>query len=112
MMSTPLGRLRVIGFVEGISYLVLMGIAMPLKYLAGMPLPVKVTGWAHGVLFVLFCFALLQVFLVRRWSFLKGALAFAASLVPFGTFVLDRRLRDEEREAASAAVSPATVESR
>jgi integral membrane protein len=100
MLTTPIGRLRVIGFVEGISYLVLMGIAMPLKYFAGMPMAVKVTGWAHGVLFVAFSFALLHVFLARRWSFVKGALAFIAALVPFGTFVLDKHLRQEEAGVA------------
>lgn len=99
MLATPIGRLRVIGFVEGISYLVLVGIAMPLKYFADMPMAVRVTGTAHGVLFVLFCLALLHVFLVQRWSLLRGALAFASSLVPFGTFVLDRSLRDEEAGA-------------
>lgn len=100
MLRTPIGRLRVIGFLEGISYLVLLGIAMPLKYLAGMPMAVKMFGWAHGVLFVAFCAALLQVFLVHRWSLFKAGIAFVASLLPFGTFVLDRRLRDEERAGA------------
>jgi integral membrane protein len=100
MLTTAIGRLRVIGFVEGISYLVLMGIAMPLKYLADMPMAVKVTGWAHGVLFVAFSFALLHVFLVHKWSFVKGALAFIAALVPFGTFVLDRHLREEQADAS------------
>ena len=71
---------------------------MPLKYWAAFPGPVKYVGWAHGALFVLFCFTLLQVWYVRRWSFLKVAGAFAASLVPFGTFVLDRRVKREEEE--------------
>lgn len=93
-----LHRFRIIGILEGISYLILLFIAMPLKYLADMPLPVKYTGWAHGVLFVLFGIALLQVWYVRRWSFLKVVGAFIASLLPFGTFVLDKRLKREEEE--------------
>jgi integral membrane protein len=97
-LSTPLGRFRLIALLEGISYLILVGIAMPLKYLAGQPLAVKYVGWAHGVLFVLFCLALLHVWVNRRWSFLKAAMAFIASLVPFGTFVLDRTLVQEENQ--------------
>ena len=93
-----LQRFRFIGILEGISYLVLLGIAMPLKYLAKIPEPVKYVGWAHGLLFVLFGLALLQVWLVRRWSFTKAAGAFIASLLPFGTFVLDKRIRREEQE--------------
>jgi len=92
-----LHRFRVIGILEGISYLVLLFIAMPLKYVAGKPELVKYVGWAHGVLFVLFGLALLHVWIVRRWSFLKAVGAFIASLLPFGTFVLDKRLRREEQ---------------
>ena len=98
MWKTALGRLRLIGLLEGVSYLVLLGVAMPLKYLAGIPLAVKVTGWAHGLLFVLFCAALLEVFVQRRWSIGKGAVAFIASLVPLGTFLLDKRLRAEAED--------------
>lgn len=97
LLHTPIGRLRVFGIIEGVSYLVLLGIAMPLKYLAGQPMAVKVCGWIHGVLFVAFCAALLQVFLVHRWSLFKAGLVFVSSLLPFGTFVIDGRLRDEDR---------------
>jgi integral membrane protein len=96
--KVTLHRFRIIAVLEGISFLVLLFIAMPLKYLAAQPGPVKYVGWAHGVLFVLFCFALLQVWYVRRWSFLQVAGAFAASLLPFGTFVLDKRVKREEEE--------------
>ena len=102
MLRTPLGRLRLVGNVEGISYLVLLFIAMPLKYLAGMPLAVRAVGMAHGVLFVLFVVALLHAAAVRRWPLLRTALALASSLVPFGTFVLDRSLWEEEAQAAAA----------
>ncbi|WP_026462097.1 DUF3817 domain-containing protein [Adhaeribacter aquaticus] len=92
-----LRRFRHIGILEGISYLILLFIAMPLKYLAQIPEPVKYVGWVHGVLFVLFCLALLQVWVLRKWSFLKVVGAFVASLLPFGTFILDKRLRKEEQ---------------
>ncbi len=96
-MKTPISRFRVIGIIEGISYLILLGIAMPLKYLAGIPEVVKVVGWAHGVLFVLYCLALLHVWIARRWSFGRAVLAFIVSLLPFGTFIFDKSLRREEQ---------------
>ena len=101
MMNTPISRLRTIGIYEGISFLVLLGIAMPLKYMAGIPEFVKYTGWAHGVLFVLYMLAVLQVTLAHNWSFSKVAMAVFASLVPFGPFMLDKRLlKAEEQKAA------------
>lgn len=94
--STPegnaIGFLRRIGKVEAISFLVLLGIAMPLKYFADWPLGVKVVGWAHGVLFVVFIFALARARLVGRLSVAMAALAFVASLLPFGPFLIDERL--------------------
>lgn len=96
MLKTPIGRLRLIAFVEGCSYLLLLGVAMPLKYLAGLPLAVRIAGSIHGLLFVLFCAALLQVMLARGWPLLRGALVFASSLVPFGTFAIDGQLARED----------------
>ncbi|USG63826.1 DUF3817 domain-containing protein [Brevibacillus ruminantium] len=96
MLQTPLGRLRFIGLIEGISYLVLLGIAMPLKYMADMPKAVTIAGSLHGVFFVLFMAALAHVFFANRWSFLRAVGAFIASLIPFGNFVLDVQLKKEE----------------
>ena len=95
-MSTPLSRFRAIALSEGISFLVLLIIAMPMKYMLDIPEPVKYVGWAHGVLFVLYVLTLAHVFFAERWSFLKGVLAFALSFVPFGTFWLDKKLKEEE----------------
>ena len=96
MTDTPIGRLRLVGLVEGVSYLVLLAIAMPLKYFAGLPQAVEVVGWAHGVLFVLFGFALLHAMLAARWSIGRAAVVFVAALLPFGTFAIDGRLRRED----------------
>lgn len=93
-MKPSVNRLRIIGIYEGISYLLLLFIAMPLKYLADLPKAVTFVGWAHGVLFVLFMFALTHVWVVAQWSFKKMLYAFAAALVPFGTFYLDKRLKE------------------
>ncbi len=98
--GSSLGRFRLIAITEGISYLVLLFIAMPLKYFADIPAVVKYTGWIHGVLFVLYMVALLQVWIQYRWKFGKVVMAFIASLLPFGTFVLDRRLKQEQQVMA------------
>lgn len=93
--TTPLGRFRLVAITEGISYLFLVFIAMPLKYFAGFPEAVKYSGWLHGLLFILFMIALLEVTLKRKWTLLKATLGFIASLIPFGAFVFDRELKKE-----------------
>lgn len=92
LLSSTLGRLRLIGFLEGLSFLVLLGIAMPLKYLAGQPLAVRHVGMAHGLLFVLYVLLLISATIQYGWSARKAVLGFVASLVPFGTFWADKRL--------------------
>lgn len=102
MMKTSIGRLRAVGLLEGASFLVLLFIAMPLKYMAGMPMAVKLVGWAHGVLFVLYLAILGQTAIALRWSLLRVGAALLASLLPFGPFVLDVWLRREEQAATGA----------
>jgi integral membrane protein len=99
MLKTPLGRFRAVALLEGLSFIVLLFIAMPLKYLAGMPQAVRFVGMAHGLLFVLYLFALMEAAISLRWGFVRVVMAFGASLVPFGNFLLDARLRQEERAA-------------
>lgn len=91
-LSTALGRLRLTALLEGVSFLVLLLIAMPLKYLAGQPNAVRVVGMAHGVLFVLYVLLLIQQGIARRWSWRTMILGFVASLVPLGTFWADKKL--------------------
>lgn len=95
-LKTNLGKFRLIALLEGISFIVLVFIAMPLKYGFGMPLFVKYFGWAHGLLFVLYMILLLQCALEYSWKFSRIAFAFFAGLFPFGTFVLERKLRNDE----------------
>ncbi len=95
MSSSPIERLRRVGIIEGISYLVLVFIAMPLKYFADLPLAVKIFGWIHGVLFIWFCWVLAVAFFRGGLSFGMATVAFIASLLPFGPFVIDRRLQTE-----------------
>jgi integral membrane protein len=90
---SALNRLRVVGFLEGVSFLLLLGVAMPLKYLAGRPEMVQIVGWTHGLLFMAFLAAVVEVARRLSWPYDRIAGAIAAALLPFGTFVLDRRLR-------------------
>ena len=106
MLTNPIGRLRAIGLVEGLSFLLLLGVAMPLKYFAGFPLAVKVGGWIHGVLFVLFCVALAHAMVAARWSIVRAGAVFVASLVPFGTLVIDGRLKREEEALRAPRPDP------
>lgn len=96
MLNSPIGRLRLLGMIEGVSFLLLLFVAMPLKYMADMPMAVKYTGWAHGVLFIGFCLALLDVMTNVNWPLRRGALVFIAALLPFGPFVIDKRIRENE----------------
>jgi integral membrane protein len=91
LLKTALGRLRIVAFLEGCSYL-LLGLTMILKYKFSMPQPNYVVGLAHGILFVLYIVLLLQVSFVHRWNILKMFWAFLASLIPFGTFYADKAL--------------------
>ncbi|MCK9161189.1 MAG: DUF3817 domain-containing protein [Arcobacter butzleri] len=94
MFENSFSKFRLIAFMEGISYLLLLFIAMPLKYFAGMPIFVKVVGMAHGVLFILFLLYLFFASKEKSWSLGFNTMAFIASLVPFGTFVLEKKLKE------------------
>jgi integral membrane protein len=92
--------LRATARLEALSFIVLLGVAMPLKHLAGSSGAVKIVGWIHGVLFVAFCVALLRTLRARRWTLRRAALVFLVALVPFGPFVFDRRIAEWEAESA------------
>jgi integral membrane protein len=95
-----LKRFRVVALLEGLSFVILLFVAMPLKYLADLPLAVRIVGGVHGLLFVAFVGALFQVAVERGWPVRRWLTAFASSLVPFGTFWFDRSLVRELDEAA------------
>jgi len=99
-MKNPVSLLRLVSLAEGVSYVVLLGIAMPLKYGANMPGAVKIVGSIHGALFVVFCVALLRAMLGARWPISRAALVFLASLVPLAAFWMDRRIREWQSEFA------------
>ena len=95
MFSTALGRLRIISLIEALSYLILLGIAMPLKYVWAEPQAVRIVGMAHGVLFCLFCAALLNAMLSEKWSIKPAALIFLASLIPFAPLWVEKWLKKQ-----------------
>jgi integral membrane protein len=87
---------RMIALAEGISFLTLLFIAMPMKYLMGMPEIVRVVGSIHGGLFVLYVGLLAAIHFRQRWPVIFSLYAFVASVIPFGTFILDKHLREKE----------------
>ncbi len=100
-----LTQLRIIGCLEGISYLVLLFVAMPLKYFANWPDAVKHVGMAHGVLFVAFAMWVLMVGVTYRWPIHRYGQAALASVLPFGTFVFDRTLAQANPQACTGKSS-------
>jgi integral membrane protein len=97
-MNRSIANLRFVGIAEGISFLVLLLIAMPLKYYFGFPMAVKVVGWAHGLLFILYIAAVFLAIRAMQWGIFGVLVALVASLVPLGTFVLDKSLRKRQEE--------------
>ncbi len=95
-MSSSVPLFRKIGIAEGISLLVLLGIAMPLKYFANIPEAVKFTGWIHGILFIAYCWLAYMVKEEKGWPFIMLVWAFLAAFFPFGTFLFDKKIRSEK----------------
>ena len=96
MNTSTLSLLRKVGIAEGVSFLILLLIAMPLKYFMGMPMAVKITGSAHGALFVLYVGLAYYAKEVYQWPFKKFLMAFMAAWLPLGTFFFDARLKKDE----------------
>ena len=90
--NSTIGRFRLVAFLEGLSFIILLFIAMPMKYLDDNPEPVRVVGGIHGFLFVAFAILLVMTWVEKRWSFKTAFLVFLSSLVPFGTFYIDHKI--------------------
>lgn len=93
---------RVSAITEGISYLLLLLIAMPLKYMYGMPEAVRLVGSIHGGLFVIFMALLIAVYLRQTMTLKQCAAAFVASVLPFGAFVFDAYIKRRVQAPAEA----------
>lgn len=93
MIFTAIGRLRIISVIEGLSFLALLFIAMPFKYMFGEPMFVRYIGMAHGVLFILFVISLFETSQRHEWDLKFSLFCFACSLVPFAPFWLESKLK-------------------
>ncbi|QHS63346.1 DUF3817 domain-containing protein [Chitinophaga agri] len=101
LVKTPIGRLRILGFFEGMSLIILVFIAVPLKYWAQQPALVKLLGPVHGILFIVFVITTLSVAVTYRWKFFQTSWKVLLScLIPFGNFYVDKYILVPE-EAAS-----------
>ncbi|MGV3611302.1 MAG: DUF3817 domain-containing protein [Fluviicola sp.] len=98
LIQSKIGRLRLIGFLEGISLLVLLFVAMPLKYIYGIPEWSKAMGTVHGALFLLFIFNTLSVGVEYRWKFRETTWkVLLACIIPLGTFYIDQKILSKMR---------------
>ncbi len=92
MLKTELDRFKLVAMFEGISFIVLLFIAMPLKYIWLMPMATKIVGMIHGGLFLLYLYAQYEASKKYGWGLKDNAIYLLASVIPFGTFFSDRRL--------------------
>jgi integral membrane protein len=93
LLKTSIGRLRIAGILEGLSLIVLMGFAMPMKYIWGDPSFVRMIGSIHGALFILFAIQLYLTAEEKNWKYQDLPLKLMIScFIPFGTFYLDHKI--------------------
>ncbi|GAA5482214.1 DUF3817 domain-containing protein [Haloferula sargassicola] len=97
-LHDPIGRIRLVGRIEAVSFLFLLGVAMPMKYYAHQPEWVRVAGMVHGGLFLGLLLLVGIAWLEKKLPFRSAAMVMVASVLPFGPFVIDRRLEKRESE--------------
>lgn len=89
-------RLRLFSLLDGISYVILLGIAMPLKYFADMPIAVRIVGSLHGGIFLVFCWFLLMCLLKKKLTFGWCVIVFLCAITPLAPFFLDHKLKEKK----------------
>ena len=100
LLRTKIGRLRLIAFLEGISLLVLVGIAVPVKYALHDPSVVRLMGPLHGALFLFFIMNTISVGVEQRWKFRETTWkVLIACVIPFGTFYVDRKILSKQQSS-------------
>ena len=105
MLKTPVGRLRLVSILEGVSFLLLLGVCMPIKYAMGYEIAVKIGGPVHGGLFLLLLVMLILAGENERMKFKQQALVFVAAVLPFGFVFVDGMLRRMDAPADASAVA-------
>ena len=98
MLKNAYSRFRIISILEGLSYLILVFIAMPIKYIGENPYPVKIVGMGHGVLFILFCIFLFEALRKCNWDKAVAFKYFIYSLIPFGFIIIDKSLKKQPQD--------------
>lgn len=104
-MHKLIKELRMAGIAEGVSFLILLFIAMPMKYMGGMPLAVTIAGSLHGFLFIVYMVSMIRTGSEFEWKGSRYGQVVLAAVIPFGTFVLDSKLKKEELELKNAEES-------
>jgi integral membrane protein len=94
-MTPSISSLRIWGFLEGCSYLLLLFVAMPLKYWFDLPLAVRIVGSLHGIFFIVYVLIGASLGLARKWPPARMAHLVVAAVLPFGPFWFDRFLKVE-----------------
>ncbi|WP_277584905.1 DUF3817 domain-containing protein [Psychrobacillus antarcticus] len=93
MIKNTFGQLRIAGILDGISLVVLLFIAMPLKYWMDIPIAVSIAGSIHGFIFVSYVLVILYAQIRLRWNIIWSLLALAVAFIPFGNFIYDWQLK-------------------
>ncbi len=82
---------KIIAFLEGISLLLLLFFAMPMKYIYEQPIFVKTIGMAHGLLFIAYILVAIMLKIEDKWEIKKFSIICIASIIPFGTFYIEKK---------------------
>ena len=109
-MSAALTRYRVLAYIVGVLLLILVVVAMPLKYLADRPTMVAVVGPLHGFCYMVYLVTAFDLAVRSRWAFRRTALVLLAGTVPVMSFVAERKVTGwvrAERGASEERASPA-----
>ncbi|MFD2118090.1 DUF3817 domain-containing protein [Paenibacillus yanchengensis] len=96
MLQKPITLLRITGFFDGMSLLILLAIAMPLKYAGGVDIAVTIAGSIHGVIFMAYVLAIAYAALRVKWNIKWSLAGLVVAVIPFGNFVYDRKLKVAE----------------
>ena len=99
MKNSIIRQFGLINTTEGYSYLLLLFVAMPMKYLMGIAIAVKVVGMLHGILFIIFLVLGVMAWKEAKWSFVQTLIFFIASLIPFGTFFTKSKIYSYEEQS-------------
>ena len=91
-MKNSVKNFSLINSIEGYSYLLLLFVAMPMKYMLGIAIATKIVGMIHGILFIAFIVLLVKAWEETKWSMKESIIFFIASLIPFGTFFTKKKI--------------------